>query len=190
MRLVLGSASPRRRELLAQIGVTPDEIRAADINEDPHPGERPRPYCQRITREKAQALQVDAKEVLLTADTTVAVGRRILGKPADAQEAGAFLSLLSARRHKVITAIAVRTDQTLRERVVTSTVRMKSLSQTEIDWYIGTGDWQGKAGGYAIQGPAGRFIPWIQGSHAAIMGLPLTEAASLLEAAGYPVTRP
>ncbi|NRA99315.1 MAG: septum formation protein Maf [Rhodobacteraceae bacterium] len=187
MRLILGSASPRRRELLAQIGIVPDEIRAADINEDPHPGELPRPYCRRITQEKALALDIGDSDVLLTADTTVAVGRRILGKPADASECEAFLRLLSGRRHKVITAICVRTVNQIRTRDVVSTVQLKRLSDQEIAAYLKTGDWQGKAGGYAIQGPAGALIPWISGSYPAIMGLPLAETANLLSAAGYDV---
>lgn len=132
-------------------------------------------------------MKVEDGEVILTADTTVAVGRRIFGKPRDADEAVAFLKTLSGRRHRVITAVAARTANTLRMRDVVSTVRVRPLSQHDIDWYIATGDWQGKAGAYAIQGPAGRFIPWIQGSHAAIMGLPLPETMGLLEAAGYPV---
>ena len=187
MRLILGSASPRRRELLAQIGIVPDEIRAADTNEDPHPGALPRPYCRRITQEKALALDIGDSDVLLTADTTVAVGRRILGKPADAAECEAFLRLLSGRRHKVITAICVRTVNQIRTRDVISTVQLKRLSDQEIAAYLKTGDWQGKAGGYAIQGPAGALIPWISGSYPAIMGLPLAETANLLSAAGYDV---
>lgn len=185
MRLVLGSASPRRRELLAQLGIVPDDIRPADIDETPRTGETPRAYCIRITREKAEALTLAEDEVGLTADTTVALGRRILGKPEDAAEAEAFLRALSGRRHRVITALAVRCGETLRERDVTTNVRMKRLSDAEIARYIATGDWQGKAGGYAIQGPAGAFIPWIQGSYSAVMGLPVAEAAALLEAAGY-----
>lgn len=187
MKLILGSASPRRRELLAQINVVPDEIRPADIDEDPKKDELPRPYATRVAREKALAVTAAADEIVLCADTTVAVGRRILGKPADAAEAEAFLRLLSGRRHRVITAVAVRRGDKLWERDVVSAVKMKNLSQPEIDFYLATGDWQGKAGGYGIQGPAGALIPWISGSFTAIVGLPLAETAALLQAAGYPV---
>lgn len=187
MKLILGSASPRRRELLAQINVVPDDIRPADIDEDPRKDELPRPYAARVAREKALAVEASADEIVLCADTTVAVGRRILGKPADATEAEAFLRLLSGRRHRVITAVAVRLGDRLWERDVVSAVKMKTLSQQEIDFYLATGDWQGKAGGYGIQGPAGALIPWISGSFTAIVGLPLAETAALLQAAGYPV---
>lgn len=188
MKLVLASGSPRRRELLAQIGLTPDEIRAPDINEDPIKGELPRPYCARMAREKAEASECSAGEVVLCADTTVALGRRIMGKPENAGEAAEFLLALSGRRHRVITAVAVKTPQRLWERDVVTTVRMKRLSDAELNWYLGTHDWRGKAGGYAIQGPASVFIPWISGSFSAVVGLPLSETAALLAASGYPVT--
>ncbi len=186
---VLGSGSPRRKELLAQIGVVPDAIRAPDIDETPLPAEAPRPYCIRMAREKVRAVVAAPDDVILCADTTVAVGRRILGKPEDEAEAAAFLRLLSGRRHSVITAMAVRRGETIRERDVVSHVRMKRLSEAEIAWYLSTGDWQGKAGGYGIQGPAGAFIPWISGSFTAIVGLPLAETAGLLDAVGHPVWR-
>lgn len=186
-RLILGSGSPRRLELLAQIGITPDDIRPPDIDETPLPAELPRPYCQRITRAKVKAVPASDDEIVLCADTTVAVGRRIMGKPADAAEAARFLDLLSGRRHRVITAVALRKGDQIWERDVVSAVKMKPLSTAERDGYIATGDWQGKAGGYGIQGPAGVLIPWISGSYPAIMGLPLAETSALLGAAGYPV---
>ncbi len=189
-RLILGSASPRRLELLGQLGLVPDEVRPPHIDEDPLPRELPRPYCLRIAKAKAEAMTCTEKEVILCADTTVALGRRILGKPADATEAEAFLRLLSGRRHRVITAIAVRTADQTWLRDVTSTVRIKRLSDAEIAGYLATGDWYGKAGAYAIQGPAGAFIPWLQGSYSAVMGLPVYETAQLLRAAGYPVLDP
>jgi septum formation protein len=188
-RLILGSGSPRRLELLAVLGIEPDAVRPPDIDEDPRKGELPRPYCARIAAEKVAAVEAGADDVVLCADTTVALGRRIMGKPADAAEAEAFLKALSGRRHRVYTAVAVRRGDRIWDRVVESRVRMKRLSKTEIDGYLATGDWQGKAGGYSIQGPAGAFIPWISGSHSAIVGLPLTETANLLTAAGYPVWR-
>ncbi len=187
MKLILGSASPRRLELLAQLGLTPDAVRPADIDETPTKGELARPYCARMAAEKAAALNVGAGEVVLTADTTVAVGRRILGKPENAAEARIFLTLLSGRRHKVISAVCVRTATHTWTRDNVTTVRMKRLSRAEIDGYIATEDWQGKAGGYAIQGPAAAFIPWIQGSYSGVMGLPLAETAALLRGAGLKV---
>ncbi len=188
LKLILGSGSPRRLELLAQIGITPHDIRPPDIDEDPANGEVPRDYVNRIARQKAAAVRISAEEVALCADTTVALGRRIMGKPADASEAAQFLTLLSGRRHKVITAIAVKRGDRIWQKDVQSTVAVKRLSSAEIDWYLATGDWQGKAGGYAIQGPASVFIPWLNGSFHAVMGLPLPETAGLLTAAGYPIT--
>jgi len=187
MKLILGSGSPRRRELLAQIGVEADDIRPPDINEDPRPGESPRPYCVRLAREKALAILARDDEIVLSADTTVAMGRRILGKPADAAEAAQFLYALAGRRHRVVTAVAIRRGETLWERDVVTQVKMKRLSDAEVNAYLATDDWRGKAGGYAIQGPAGAFVPWINGSFSAVVGLPLAETANLLVAAGYPL---
>ena len=187
MKLILGSASPRRKELLAQLGLRPDAILPPDINEDPQPRELPRPYCARIAREKAEAVQADPEDIVLCADTTVAGGRRILGKPRDAGEAAAFLMLLGGRRHQVITAVAVRRGPRLWCREVVTDVKMKRLSDLELNSYLASGEWQGKAGGYAIQGLAGAFIPWISGSFTGVVGLPVVETAQLLAAAGYPV---
>lgn len=187
MRLILGSGSPRRRELLTQIGVVTDDIRPPDIDETPLKGELPRPYCLRMAREKALAVEAGQEDVVLSADTTVAMGRRILGKPHDVVEAEAFLRLMSGRRHKVITAVAVRKGAQLWEKDVVTDVKMKRLSDAELRAYIASDDWQGKAGAYGIQGLAGALIPWIQGSFTAVVGLPLTETAGLLQAAGYPV---
>jgi len=188
-RLVLGSASPRRRELLAQLGLVPHDVRAADIDETPRRGELPRPYCERMAREKAQALDCAANEIILTADTTVALGRRILGKPESAGEAAEFLHALSGRRHRVITAVAVRREGRLWERAVETVVKFRQLSDTEVNGYLASGEWQGKAGGYGIQGLAGALIPWIQGSFTAVVGLPVAETAGLLRAAGIDVFR-
>lgn len=187
MKLILGSGSPRRRELLAQIGVEADDIRPPDINEDPRPGELPRPYCVRLAREKAWAIPANDDEIVLSADTTVALGRRILGKPVDVAEAAQFLYALSGRRHRVVTAVAVRRGDQIWERDVVTQVKMKRLSDAEVNAYLASEDWRGKAGGYAIQGPAGAFVPWISGSFSAVVGLPLAETASLLVAAGYPL---
>lgn len=189
MRLILGSGSPRRKELLAQIGVVADDIRPPDIDETPLKNELPRPYCARMAREKVQAVPADAGDVVLCADTTVALGRRIMGKPVDAGEAAEFLLAMSGRRHKVITAVAVRCGDRVWERDVVTDVKMKRLSDEELNAYLATNDWQGKAGGYGIQGPAGALIPWISGSFTAVVGLPLAETAGLLQAAGYPMWR-
>ena len=187
MRFILGSASPRRQALLAQLGVVADAIRPPEIDETPRPRELPRPYCVRIALEKAQAVEADPQDIVLSADTTVALGRRILGKPADAGEAAAFLAALSGRRHRVVTAVAVRRGARTWQRDVVTQVRMKRLSDAEISGYLDSGDWRGKAGGYGIQGPAGAFVPWISGSFSAVVGLPLAETANLLVAAGYPL---
>lgn len=189
MRLILGSGSPRRRELLAQLGLVPDDVRPPDIDETPARGELPRPYCQRMAREKAAAVEAAADEVVLCADTTVALGRRILGKPADGAEAARFLRLMAGRRHRVVTAVAVRLGDRIWERDVVTQVKMKMLAEDELAAYVASEDWRGKAGGYGIQGPAGAFIPWISGSFTAVVGLPLAETATLLRAAGYPVWR-
>lgn len=189
MRLILGSGSPRRKELLAQIGVFADDIRPPDIDETPLKGELPRPYCQRMARQKAAAVQAGPDELVLCADTTVALGRRILGKPENAGQAAEFLLALSGRRHRVITAVALRLGGLHWLRDVVTTVQMKRLSDTELNGYLATNDWQGKAGGYAIQGPAGAFIPWINGSFTGVVGLPVAETAALLQAAGYPLWR-
>ena len=187
MKLILGSGSPRRLDLLATLGITPDAVRPPDIDETPSKGELPRPYCARMSREKVQAVEADSADIVLCADTTVALGRRIMGKPENAGEAAEFLLAMSGRRHKVITAVAVRCGDRIWERDVVTTVMMKRLSDLELNAYLATNDWQGKAGAYGIQGPAGALIPWIQGSYTAVMGLPVAETATLLTAAGYPV---
>jgi septum formation protein len=140
-----------------------------------------------MAREKAEATEAGADDIVLAADTTVAMGRRILGKPGSAGEAAQFLHALSGRRHRVITAVAVRRGENLWERDVLSAVKLKRLSDEDINAYLASGEWQGKAGGYGIQGMAGAFVPWISGSFTGIVGLPLAETAGLLQAAGYPL---
>lgn len=184
-RLILGSASPRRLELLAQIGIVPDAVRPADIDETPRKAELPRRYCARMALEKVQAVPAAGDEIVLCADTTVALGRRILGKPETATEAACFLTLLGGRRHLVITAVAVRRGARVWRREVVTAVRMKRLSDVELNAYLHSDEWRGKAGGYGIQGSAGALIPWISGSFSAVVGLPLAETANLLAAAGY-----
>ncbi|WP_120631822.1 nucleoside triphosphate pyrophosphatase [Ruegeria sp. EL01] len=189
MAFILGSGSPRRLDLLAQLGVQPDAIRPPDIDETPATGELPVPYCNRIAREKVQAVQADDEDIVLCADTTVALGRRILGKPENAGQAAEFLHALSGRRHRVVTSVAVRHGDRVLQRDVISQVKVKRLSDVEVNAYLATDDWQGKAGAYAIQGPASAFIPWISGSFTGIVGLPLSETAGLLQGIGYPLYR-
>ena len=182
--LILASASPRRLDLLARIGVMPDDVRPAEIDESPAKGELPRPYVQRMACEKAQAIDSDGAFVL-AGDTVVAAGRRILPKAEDEATARACLELLSGRRHTVLSAIALRApDGTLRERVSETVVRFKRLSHEEIATYLASGEWRGKAGGYAIQGSAEGLVSWLSGSHSGVVGLPLYEARALLKAAG------
>ncbi len=169
------------------MGVKPDLILSPDIDETPRKGELPRPYAARLAAEKARAVPAGPEDLVLCADTTVALGRRILGKPADAAEAAEFLTRLAGRRHEVITAVALRRGDRLWARDSISVVRMKRLSDAELNGYLASGEWQGKAGGYGIQGLAGALIPWIQGSYSGIMGLPVAETAALLTAAGWPV---
>jgi septum formation protein len=188
VQLILGSASPRRLALLAQIGVVPDEVRPAEIDETPMKGELPRAYVDRMAREKAKAINAGADELVLTADTEVSAGRRILGKPRDEAEAVQFLLLLSGRRHRVTTALCLKLGDRTWHRRVETRVSFKRLSDAEISAYIRSGEWRGKAGGYAIQGLAGAFIPEINGSYTNVVGLPLCETAGLLQGAGYPVT--
>lgn len=189
-RLILGSASPRRLELLAQIGIVPAGLRSADIDETPRKGEAPRDYVRRMALEKAEALPLADTEALLTADTTVAVGRRILGKPTGRDEAAAFMRLMSGRRHRVLTAVALRHEGRTRLRLAETLVRMRPIDAPALGRYLDAGDWRGKAGGYAIQGAAAAFIPWIQGSFSAVVGLPLSETAAMLAAIGiHPATK-
>ncbi|MEB3415608.1 Maf family nucleotide pyrophosphatase [Alteriqipengyuania sp. WL0013] len=184
-QLILASASPRRLDLLAQIGVVPDAVRPADIDETPQHAELPRDYALRMAREKALAAADDGA-LVLAGDTVVAAGRRILPKTEDEAEARRCLALLSGRRHRVLSAIALRApDGTLRHKLSETAVRFKRLSDAEIDGYIASGEWRGKAGGYAIQGRAAGLIDWIQGSYSGVVGLPLYESRILLEAAGY-----
>ena len=182
-RLILGSASPRRLDLLAQIGITPDEIRPADIDETPRRDEDPRTYVRRMAAEMAEAVPAEADDIVLAADTVVTAGRRILGKPEDVAQARAFLTMLSGRRHRVMTAITLRRQGREWSRLVETQVRLRPLSAQEIEDYLASNEWQGKAGGYAIQGRAGAFVNWIEGSFSAVVGLPLAETATLLRAA-------
>lgn len=186
-RLVLASASPRRLDLLRQMGITPDDVAPADIDESARKGELPLAYAQRIAAEKAAVIRPRfADAIILSADTVVACGRRILPKAETEAQARECLALLSGRRHRVISAVSI-IDPSGRQRTrpVTSIVKFKRLSETDIAAYINSGEWQGKAGGYAIQGLAAEFIPFVSGSYTAIVGLPLAETMQMLKGAGY-----
>lgn len=189
-RLVLASASPRRLALLEQIGVQPDQIAPAEMDETPLRDERPRQLAVRLAVDKGRAVSGRFPDAyILSADTVVAVGRRMLPKAETEAQARACLSRLSGRSHDVLTAIAVRApDGRTAQRLVESRVTFKRLSHVEEEAYIASGEWQGKAGGYAIQGRASALISHITGSYSAIVGLPLHETAAVLEGLGYPVT--
>lgn len=188
-RLVLASASPRRLDLLARIGVEPDAVRPAEIDETPLKGELPVPYARRMAAEKAAAVHAsEAGALVLAADTVVAAGRRILPKTESADEARAALSLLSGRRHRVHSAVTlIDAAGTARHRLSTTIVAFKRFSDDELDAYLASGEWQGKAGGYAIQGRAEALVRMISGSHSGVVGLPLFETRALLRAAGHPL---
>ena len=186
--LVLASTSPRRRELLARIGLTPSRIVAPEIDETPLKGESPRAYVARLAESKACAVERAADEVVLAGDTTVAVGRRILEKPVDEADLRRMLALLSGRRHHVYSGVCVvDADGRARARVADTVVAFKRLTPAEIDWYVASGEGMGKAGGYAIQGRAEIFVRFLSGSHSNVVGLPLFETRALLTAAGIPL---
>ncbi len=184
--MILASASPRRLELLARLGVVPEAVDPANIDETPRKGELPLPHVRRLAAEKAAVIAVrHPGKVVLAADTLVACGRRILPKAEAETQALECLTLLSGRRHRVHTALTViDAGGTARHRVSTSIITFKCLSDAEIAAYLASGEWEGKAGGYAIQGSAEAFVRHMAGSHSGVMGLPLFETRSLLIAAG------
>lgn len=192
-RLILASASPRRMQLLGQIGIEPDRLLPAAIDETPRKGELPRNLAQRLSRAKAEAARAAADAegesgFILAADTVVAVGRRILPQAASLAEAEKCLELLSGRGHRVYTGVSLVTPSgKLRARLVETRVRFKRLSRQEIEAYLASGEWRGKAGGYAIQGLAGSFVQRIVGSYTNVVGLPVTEVVGMLTAEGFPV---
>lgn len=185
--LVLASASPRRRELLARIGVVPDAILAPDVDETPRKAELPRLLAQRLARVKAEAIAARRPDALvLAADTVVGLGSRILGKPADAAEAARFLALLSGRRHRVVTGVClVAPGGRTTERLVTTILAFQRLTAAQQAAYIAGGEWQGAAGGYQIQQGAEAFVRFLSGSHSNVVGLPLFETAQLLRGVGW-----
>ena len=189
MRLILASASPRRLDLLARIAVVPDGVVPADIDESVPKGELPRQHALRLAREKADAVAASEPEALvLAADTVVAVGRRILPKVEDEATLRACMRLLSGRRHRVLTGVALAIPgKPTRERVVETMIAMKRLSDAEIDYYASHGEWRGKAGGYALEGYGEVYVRHIAGSYSNVVGLPLAETRVLLKSAGYPL---
>jgi septum formation protein len=194
-KLVLASGSPRRLSLINQVGIEPDALRPADIDETPKRGELPRAYATRLARNKAEAalgmvtIDDDLKgSYILAADTVVAVGRRILPKAELLDEAAQCLRLLSGRNHRVHTAICLVTPkEAFRQRYVETRVRFKRLSEEDIEAYLASGEWRGKAGGYAAQGIAGGFVVKLVGSYSNVIGLPLYETLTLLGGEGYPI---
>ncbi|MES2119669.1 MAG: nucleoside triphosphate pyrophosphatase [Pseudomonadota bacterium] len=189
MRLILASASPRRLDLLQRIGVVPDAVLPAEIDESVPKGELPRQHAARLAREKALAVAGREPEALvLAADTVVAVGRRILPKVEDEATLRRCMALLSGRRHRVLTGVALALPgRTVRERLVETMIAMKRLSPEEIDYYASHGEWRGKAGGYALQGYGEVYVRHIAGSYSNVVGLPLAETRVLLKSAGYPI---
>ena len=189
MRLILASASPRRIDLLDRIGITPDAVVPADIDESVAKGELPAEHARRLARGKALAVAArEAGALVLAADTVVAVGRRILPKVEDEATLRACMKLLSGRRHRVLTGVALACPGgMLRERLVTTMIAMKRISPDEIDFYASHGEWRGKAGGYALQGYGEVYVRHIAGSYSNVVGLPIAETRVLLKSAGYPI---
>ncbi len=193
-RLILASASPRRLALLEQLGIIPDRLLPADVDETPNPRELPRSLAKRLARAKAEAARVIWREeenepaILLAADTVVAVGRRILPKPDTVEEAADAISLLSGRNHRVFSALCLITPEgKIRQKISETRLRFKRINKEEFEAYLASGEWRGKAGGYAIQGLAGSFVIRLAGSYTGVVGLPLYETLTMLQGAGYPV---
>lgn len=195
LKLVLASGSPRRVDLLNQVGIEPDHLLPVTIDESPKKNELPRNLAKRLAREKAEAAMTLARSdpdysgaLIIAADTVVGVGRRCLPKAELIEEAAACLRLLSGRSHRVYTGVTLVTEKgQLRQRLVETRVRFKRLTREDIDSYLASGEWQGKAGGYAIQGLAGGFVVRLVGSYTNIVGLPLYETLGLLQGEGFPV---
>jgi len=188
-KLILASASPRRLDLLKQIGITPDQIIPADVDETPLDGEKSTALAERLAQLKAEKIASDhPQSFILASDTVVACGNRILGKAKDKAEARKFLTLLSGRRHHVYTGVCLITpDGQISTKTVNTVVKFKNLDQSELDYYLSHDEWMGKAGGYAIQGIAARYIRAINGSYSNVVGLPLCEVTNMLKGRGYPL---
>ena len=183
MSFILASSSPRRLELLKQAGLAPDKVIPAELDETPLKNELPDVYAKRIALEKAQAVAVKHPDsIILAADTVVACGRRILPKAEDEISARKCLQMLSGRRHRVYTAVCIKTSKTIHQKLLLTQVQFRRLTDADIEYYIASREWQGKAGGYAIQGLAAAFIPRINGSYTNVVGLPLMETMQMLKA--------
>ena len=187
--LILASASKARLELLESVGISPDKILNTNIDETPKKSEKPLDYVSRIALEKNKSVKKKKIEIVLTADTVVALGRRILQKPNDEEEALYFLNLLSGRRHKVYTSICIFYKEKYYQKNVKTTLKMKRLSDDEKKCYLLTDEWKGKAGGYSIQGAASYFFPFISGSYSNVVGLPLTETVGMLLGIGFKIPK-
>jgi len=188
MRLILASASPRRLDLLARIGVVPDAVLPADVDESVPKGELPRDHALRLAIAKAEAVAaIEPEALVLAADTVVAVGRRILPKVEDEATLRACMALLSGRRHRVLTGVALAGPGGVRSKLVETMIAMKRLSVEEVDFYAAHGEWRGKAGGYALQGYGEVYVRHIAGSYSNVVGLPLAETRLMLKAAGYSI---
>ena len=187
--LILASASKARLELLESVGISPDKILNTNIDETPKKSEKPLDYVSRIALEKNKSVKKKKIEIVLTADTVVALGRRILQKPNDEEEALHFLNLLSGRRHKVYTSICIFYKEKYYQKNVKTTLKMKRLSDDEKKCYLLTDEWKGKAGGYSIQGAASYFFPFISGSYSNVVGLPLTETVGMLLGIGFKIPK-
>ena len=188
MRLILASASPRRLDLLARIGVVPDAVLPADVDESVPKGELPRDHALRLAREKAHAVaRLEPDALVLAADTVVAVGRRILPKAEDEATLRECMALLSGRRHRVMTGVALASPDGVRVKLVETMIAIKRLAAEEVDFYAAHGEWRGKAGGYALQGYGEVYVRHIAGSYSNVVGLPLAETRLMLKAAGYPI---
>ena len=185
--LILASESKARLELLESVGITPDKILNTNIDETPKKSEKPLEYVSRIAFEKNKAVKKKKSEIVLTADTVVALGRRIVQKPNNKDEALYFLNLLSGRRHKVYTSICIFSNEKYYQKTVVTTLKMKRLSEDEKKYYLLSDEWKGKAGGYSIQGAASYFFPFISGSYSNVVGLPLTETVGMLIGIGFKI---
>ena len=187
--LILASASKARLELLESVGISPDKILNTNIDETPNKSEKPLDYVSRIALKKNKTVKKKKIEIVLTADTVVALGRRIIQKPNDEEEALYFLNLLSGRRHKVYTSICIFYKEKYYQKNVKTTLKMKRLSDDEKKCYLLTDEWKGKAGGYSIQGAASYFFPFISGSYSNVVGLPLTETVGMLLGIGFKIPK-
>ena len=186
-QLILASSSPQRLILLKTIGVIPDKIVPANIDEIPEKNEKPRDFVLRMSKEKALDVSKNfPNSFILSGDTIVACGRRIIGKPSDRDNAKQILNLLSGRRHQVLSAITlIKPDKNEVSKIVITRVKFSRLNQNALNAYLDTNEWKGKAGGYAIQGSASSFIPWINGSYSSVMGFPMNEVNNLLNSSGW-----